>query len=343
MLIYFVILALLVVAELAYFRIADKFNIIDKPNNRSSHTKVVLRGGGIIFVFGAILWAITTTLAPAIPCLSQFASGSIVNYLPFFVGLLLVAGVSFVDDIHPLPDSLRLVVQFTAMFLMFWNLGILHLDMWWVVILALIVSVGATNAYNFMDGINGITGGYSLAVLIPLLIVQQHGYADSSLVITTIIADLIFCFFNARPKNKAECFAGDVGSISMAFIILFVLGRIIVQTEDITWLVFLIVYGVDACLTIIHRIILHENLGQAHRKHAYQIMANELGMSHIVVSLLYMVLQLVISLVFLYIIPNTIIVHWIYFSGILTILSVSYILFMKKYYHIHDAYLKQMI
>ncbi len=138
-----------------------------------------------------------------------------------------------------------------------------------------------------MDGINGITGGYSFAVLLPLLLVQGRGFGDSALIVTVLLADLVFCFFNFRPKNKAKCFAGDVGSISVAFIILFMLGKVIVGTGDITWLIFLIVYGVDACLTICHRIMLHENLGQAHRKHAYQLMANELGMSHITVSLLY--------------------------------------------------------
>ncbi len=335
-------LALLTIAELTYFYIANKFNIIDKPNNRSSHTKTVLRGGGIIFAFGTVLWMLATVLQPSVPWLSEFSTASAMNNLPFFVGLVLVSSISFIDDIRPLPDSLRLVVQFAAMFLMFWNLDILHWNMWWVVVLALIVCVGATNVYNFMDGINGITGGYSLSVLIPLLLVQQQGYEESSLIITIILADLVFCFFNFRPKNKAKCFAGDVGSISIAFIILFVLGKIIVTTQDITWLIFLVVYGVDACLTIIHRIMLHENLGQAHRKHAYQLMANELGMSHIMVSLIYIGLQLIVSLCFIYLVPDTTVAHWTYLLCVLAVLGIVYILFMKKYYHLHDAYLKSL-
>ncbi len=338
MLTYAVVLVLLIVAELFYFRVADKFNIIDKPNNRSSHTKIVLRGGGIIFAVGAILWVIVMLLASNVQFLSQFTSEPVTAYIPFIIGLVLVAGVSFIDDIHPLPDSLRLLVQFTAMFLMFWNLGILHWDMWWIVIIALVVCVGATNVYNFMDGINGITGGYSLAVLIPLLLVQQkEGIA--SLIIITILATLVFCYFNFRPKNEAKCFAGDVGSISIAFIILFILGNTIVATNDITWLVFLVVYGVDACLTIIHRIMLHENLGQAHRKHAYQLMANELNMSHVVVSSIYLGLQLVISLGFIYLIPNTVVAHWIYLIIVLVLLTVVYVIFMRKYYSLHEKYL----
>lgn len=192
-----------------------------------------------------------------------------------------------------------------------------------------------------MDGINGITGGYSLAVLVPLLLVQSSWTsAETSLIVTVILADLVFCFFNFRPKNRAKCFAGDVGSISMAFIILFVLGRQIVATGDVTWLVFLLVYGVDACFTILHRIKLHENLGQAHRKHAYQLMANELGLSHITVSSLYMGLQLAISLGFIYLVPDTVAAHWIYLGAVLVVLAAAYLLFMKRYYHLHEEYLK---
>ena len=97
------------------------------------------------------------------------------QYLPFIIGLVLVAGVSFIDDIRSLPDSLRLIVQFASYGLMFWSLGVFDLfaEYGWLiglgaVLLALIVCVGATNIYNFMDGINGITAGYALAVLVPL-------------------------------------------------------------------------------------------------------------------------------------------------------------------------------
>ena len=203
-----------------------------------------------------------------------------------------MAGVSFVDDIRSLPDSVRLVTQFAAAAMAFYQLDILHWSMWWIMLVALIVYVGATNVINFMDGINGITAGYSLAVLLPLVALNtDNEYVAQSLIVTTIIAAIVFCIFNFRPKGKAKCFAGDVGSIGIAFIMLFLLGNVIIKTEDITWLIFLLVYGVDGCLTIIHRIMLHENLGEAHRKHAYQIMANELNIGHVKVTLLYMTMQ----------------------------------------------------
>lgn len=330
---YLIIAVLLIAAELLYFHIANHFNIIDRPNERSSHSSIVLRGGGIVFTLSVIVWAAVMAVQ----------GNDIVPYLPFVGGLVLIAGVSFWDDVHSLPDSVRLVAQFVAMALMFWSMGIMHWDMWWIVLLALIVCVGAMNIINFMDGINGITAGYALAVLVPLLLLNRRmGFVEGSYLVVAIIGVLVFCFFNFRPKGKAKCFAGDVGSIGIAFVLLFAIGRLIVQTGDVTYLTLLLVYGVDGCCTIIHRIMLHENLGQAHRKHAYQLMANELGMSHIVVSLLYMLMQLVVSLGFIYLCPNTMLAHWGYLICVGLVLAGMYVLFMKKNYHLHEEYLKSL-
>lgn len=343
---YSVIAIILLIAELAYFRIADKCNIIDKPNERSSHTTIVLRGGGIIFTISMIAWAIM-----------MVAMGKdIVPYLPFLCGLVLVAGISFVDDIHSLPDSLRMAVQIVSILLMFWSVGLYTaISPWWLMVLIVVVAlffcVGATNFINFMDGINGITAAYALAMIIPIALLNEmpelvgHDvtpFIEPSYLVVAIIGILVFSIFNFRPKGKAKCFAGDVGSIGIAFIILFALGRLMLATKDVTYIVFFLVYGIDGTLTIIHRIMLHENLGQAHRKHAYQLMANELGMSHVVVSLLYMGMQLVVSLGFIYLCPNTMLAHWIYLIGAAAILAVAYILFMKKYYHLHEEYLASL-
>lgn len=323
---YLIISAILLVAEQVYFRIADKCNIIDKPNERSSHKTIVLRGGGIIFVLGMWLYAAFFGL----------------KLWPFLLGLTLASGISFVDDIHSLPDRVRLVVQFAAMALMFYGWGILQWDLWWAIIIALIVCVGATNVYNFMDGINGINGGYTFAVLLPLAWLNKElAFVDQKLIIVALLADLVFCFFNYRPKGKAKCFAGDVGSVGAAFIVIFALGKMIIQTGDFSYLLFLVVYGVDAGLTICHRIILHENLGEAHRKHAYQLMANELGMEHTAVSAIYAVLQLAIA-VGLILIPNTPWWHWGYFVSVCVVLCAAYLVFMIKNYHLHEEYLKSL-
>ena len=343
---YIIIAVLLLLSELIYFRIADHFNIIDKPNERSSHSTIVLRGGGIIFTISMIAWAGMMA--------AQGDWATLRDYLPFLVGLILIAGVSFWDDVKSLPDAARLVVQFLAMALMLYPIisgaGLFSSDNWyWGVLLflvSLIVCVGGTNIINFMDGINGITAGYSLAVLIPLLLVNgslaEGAFIESSYLIVAIIGVLVFCIFNFRPKGKAKCFAGDVGSIGIAFILLFAIGKLIFQTGDITYIIFLLIYGVDSVLTICHRVMLHENLGQAHRKHAYQIMANELHIGHVKISLLYMALQLAVSLGFIYLIPNTVLAHWIYAVCVGLAFAAAYIVFMKKNYHLHEEYLASL-
>ena len=337
---YSTIFALLLVLELIYFKIADRCNIIDKPNERSSHSTIVLRGGGIIFLLGLWLWS------------AFYGFG----YPWFLAAVTLIAGVSFVDDIRSLPDSVRLVAQFVAMGLMFYQLGLFEMFQMsdgsllsgivvpaLIVLLAIVVCVGASNIINFMDGINGITGGYALASLIPLLILNRDlGFVEDSLVVTVVLADVVFCLFNFRPKGKAKCFAGDVGSIGIAFILLFLIGRLVMLTGDVTYLIFLLVYGVDGCLTICHRILLHENLGEAHRKHAFQLMANELKIGHVTVSLIYMALQMAVSLGFIYLCPDTTAAHWGYLAIALAVLAIAYILFKKKYYHLHEEYLASL-
>ena len=336
---------ILLALEMVYFRIADRYNIIDKPNERSSHSTIVLRGGGVIFLLSAWVWSAFFGL----------------QYPWFLLGLTLVAGVSFVDDIRSLPDSVRLVVQFAAMGLTLFELfcmpgQFLESASWWMVVafvvMGMVIFVGASNIINFMDGINGITGGYAAAVLVPLLIVNEGAmlkavngavsFVPYSLVITVLLADVVFCLFNFRQKGKAKCFAGDVGSIGIAFLLLFLIGGLVMMTGDVTYFIFLLVYGVDGCLTICHRIMLHENLGEAHRKHAYQLMANELKIGHVKVSLLYMGLQLMVSLGFVFIVPDTVLAHWIYLIGAIIVLAIAYVMFMKKYYHLHQAYLDEI-
>lgn len=311
---YLIILVLLFVAELFYFRIADKCNIIDKPNERSSHTSITLRGGGVIFYFGALAYFLTSGF----------------EYPWFMLALTLVTFISFVDDVHSTSRKLRLLFHFSAMGLMFWQWGLFSLPWWWIII-ALIVCTGIINAYNFMDGINGITGGYSLVVLGGLAYINASivPFVEPVFIYTVLCGVLVFCFFNFR--KKAKCFAGDVGSVSIAFILLFLIGKLIIQTGDFSWIILLSVYGVDSVLTIIHRLMLHENIGLPHRKHMYQLMANELKMPHVVVSGIYMAVQVIVIMGYMYFLNH----GYIYLSCTILLLSIIYIVFMKKFFCLH--------
>ena len=312
---YFIILALLFVTEFFYFRIADKFNVIDKPNERSSHTRITLRGGGVIFYFGTLVFFLTNHL----------------EYPWFVFGLTLITIISFVDDVRSTSQGLRLVFHLIAMALLFYQWELFSLSWWWIIV-ALIFCTGIINAYNFMDGINRITGGYSLIILTALAYVNSEivTFVEPTLIYTVLCSVLVFCFFNFR--KKAKCFAGDVGSVSIAFILLFLIGKLIIRTEDFSWIILLVVYGVDSVLTIIHRLMLHENIGLPHRKHMYQLMANELKMPHVIVSLIYMAVQAVVIIGYIECLEH----GYIFLLCTVLLLSFIYIWFMRKFFRLHQ-------
>lgn len=272
---YPILLVFFFLGMLLYFKIADHYNIIDHPNERSSHSEITIRGGGIVFLFAAMI--------------------SLIVYPEYWLpilGLFIVGIISFIDDRITLSGRLRLIFHLIAVTLMFSFLGVFTLFPWWLTAGLYIFVIGIINAYNFMDGINGITGLYSLVVLSGLQYVNHSvsSFIEPDLIWFPILASLVFLYFNFR--KKAKCFAGDVGSVSIAFWIIFLLLKLIMLTHNFSYILFLGVYGVDTVLTIIHRLKLRHNIFEAHRLHFYQILANEQGWSHLWVSSIYAGLQL---------------------------------------------------
>lgn len=307
--IYLIIFAILFLLELVYFKIADRYNIIDKPNERSSHTRITLRGGGIIFYIGALIYFI----------ISGF------QYPWFFLGLTLMTIVSFADDVMTLSNKIRLLVHFSSVLLMAYELQIFTFP-WYYLLISFIIIVGVINAYNFMDGINGITAGYSLAVGTLLVIVNKEvEFIDQDLLLYTLLGVLVFAFFNFR--TKAKCFAGDVGAVSIAFILLFALGALILKTGNFIYILFLTIYGIDSVWTIVRRLLRRENIFEAHRSHLYQYLGNEAGVNKLLISFLYSVLQLVIGIAIIYISDETSNFQLSFSIILLVVLSVFYLLF----------------
>lgn len=262
---------------ICYFKVADHYNIIDHPNERSSHTEVTIRGGGVIFLFGALCALI---LHPE-------------SWL-IVLGMFTIGIISFIDDRVTLSSKIRIIFHLTAVTLMFLSLGIFQLFSWYICAALYVLVIGIINAYNFMDGINGVTGLYSLVILAALQYVNYKvfPFINPDLIWLPIMACCVFLFFNFR--KKAKCFAGDVGSVTIAFYIIYLILNLIITTGNYAYILFLAVYGVDAILTIIHRLILKQNIFDAHRLHFYQILANEQKWSHLWVSVLYAITQLVI-------------------------------------------------
>lgn len=268
---------LLVIVLLIYFKIADQYNIIDKPNQRSSHSIITIRGGGIVFLFAILIWFIQT----------QF------EMLLFAIGAILIGVISFVDDRYTISTKPRLIVHLISVGLLLYQL---HFDdfAWYYWIIGFILVIGWINAFNFMDGINGITAFYTLSVLVPVYFLNQDWkFTDTDLLLTVGLSVLIFSFFNAR--KRAKTFAGDVGSVTMAYILAFVIVSLILFTGDWYYILFVAVYGIDAVLTIARRLYLKENIFEAHRSHLYQFLANEKKVSHLKVSGGYAIIQVAIS------------------------------------------------
>ncbi|WP_235964529.1 MraY family glycosyltransferase [Pedobacter gandavensis] len=268
---------------LLYFKIADHYNIIDHPNERSSHSEITIRGGGIIYLLAALITLIMHT---------EF-------WMPI-LGLFIIGIISFADDRITLSGRVRVVFHLAAVTLLFLFLGVFQIFPIWMSIILYILVIGIINAYNFMDGINGITGAYSIVVLGGLQYVNYEvvNFIQPDLIWLPILASLVFLFFNFR--KKAKCFAGDVGSVTVAFWIIFLLLKLILLTDNYVYVLFLAVYGVDTVLTIIHRLKLKQNIFDAHRLHFYQILANEQKWPHLIVSSVYALLQLGIIVAVIY-------------------------------------------
>lgn len=273
--------------ELVYFKIASRYNIIDKPNQRSSHTEITIRGGGVIFALAALVWFLT----------HQF------EYTYFIIGLLAISIISFLDDVLTLNNKLRLVIHLVSAILLFIQWDLFSLSWYWILVVLIFV-LATINAYNFMDGINGITGSYSLLTIATLYYINETmvNFTSSNLLITVGLSLVVFNFFNFR--KKARCFAGDVGSVGIAFIIVFFIGQLILKTNDLSYVLLLLVYGVDTAFTVLFRKLRGEYIFEAHRSHFYQYLSNQLKIPHLVVAGIYFMAQLLISMLLILLIDE---------------------------------------
>lgn len=314
-------LVVLFTVEILYFKIADHYNIIDKPNHRSSHTIITIRGGGIIFPISLLLYSIFKGF----------------SYPYFLIGLLLISFISFLDDIKELNNKVRILFHLVAVTLLFLQTGMFALP-FYLILLALIFVIGTINAVNFMDGINGITGSYGLITLFSLYYINLFtvSFTDGNILLISIISILVFNFFNFR--KKAKCFAGDVGSVSIAFIIVFFLLQLIIKSGNVIYLLLLLLYGLDTISTIVFRIIRKENIFKAHRSHFYQYLVNEKKQTHLSVALLYAVVQVVFNLILVFLLKNSIVASILF-------LVVIFIVFMSIRFLVEgrDVLMKRVI
>ncbi len=313
----FILLSFLL-CELLYFQIALYFNIVDKPNHRSSHSLITIRGGGVIFFLSSV---------------ADFVFFSNRDYY-FITALSILALVSFIDDVKPLSSKVRFATHFIAALLLLKQVNHLYWDTFCIVSAILIVAV--MNAVNFMDGINGLTGAYSLLTLVTLFFINNNyiTFQSQPAILMPICALLVFLFFNFR--KKAVCFAGDVGSVTIAFIILYFLALLILKTRDAGFVLLLLVYGIDTASTILFRIIRGENVLEAHRSHYYQFLVNDKKIPHLYVALIYISVQGMINYIFMQFLKNS-----VFYTVAFTLIITSLFLVLRLLTEGHDRLLRK--
>ena len=276
--------AFLCAVAFLYFHYAKSQKILDIPSRRSSHTTPVIRGGGILFAAGILLAVLRRpSFFFRLPALA------------FVAGFLILAATGFKDDRNPLSPRVRFPFQIAGIALILYAAGLWQADFpWYVKLIAGIVSLGFVNAFNFMDGINGITGMYAFIILFTywFLNTQYHLLPDE-LFLFSILSILIFGGFNFR--QKALMFAGDVGSMSLAALILYIVARFMIYLKSPVLLLTVLIYGVDSAMTIIFRLIKREDIFKAHRWHVYQKFVDRYGWSHLQTASLYALLQFFIN------------------------------------------------
>lgn len=307
----FLTLVLLFFSITLYFHLATRYNIIDKPNERSSHTQVTIRGGGVVFVLAGLFYFVWQGFPEPL----------------FWMGFFLMGFLGFADDVWTLSARFRLPLQLLAMGLLLYQ--VLGAEAaFWIYAIGLIIATGITNAYNFMDGINGITAAYSAVVLGSLAAINHFiPFVDPELMLVFLMATGVFGFYNFR--KKARCFAGDVGSVSMAFFVVYLLLQLIWTTQSPWWILLLLVYGVDTVLTIVRRLLRRENIFEAHRQHLYQWMTRPGPFTHLQVAGLYAGLQAVASALLIWSYLNY--MHPIFGGLLVVIYGVCYLLMRKRY------------
>jgi len=306
-----IVFLILLLIALVYKRLAVRYNIVDKPNDRSSHSNVTVRGGGILIPMAALLWWLVFDF----------------QHTWMVLGIIVISGISMLDDIYTISSKIRFGIQFLAISMAFYDLDVFTQIHWAALPFLYFIGLGIINAINFMDGINGITGLYGLVFLGSLLTVNIYtDIFDDHLIHYEILAICVFLLFNLR--KKALMFAGDIGSISLAYLFIYFLMQWYLAEPTWTIILFLSVFGIDAFLTILKRLKNRENVLKPHRSHLYQLLANEAKKDHVIIALVYAILQMGVNF-FWFILPQSTPSP---LTGILLLIGLGAIYLIVKYF-----------
>lgn len=297
---------ILIITTALYWSLACRWGITDKPGGVKRHSRDTVTGAGIIFPIAALSWF--------------FYSGMEMPW--FLTGLLLIAIVSFLDDLLNLSYRYRITAQLVAVALMMQQVELFQFS-WYGWMGSLILITGTVNAFNFMDGINGMTPIYGLVTIIGLLGVNAFiPFADEGLIYITAMAALIIAILNARAR--AVAFVGDVGSHSLGFILCFLMVLLLLETANPAWVLLFGVYGTDTVMTILRRLYRRENIFYAHNLHLYELLAHQQQWPHLQVTALYALIQAAITALTASLMINEVVPAIAWLAVVLLILATTY-------------------
>jgi len=299
---------------------ANHKELLDHPNDRSSHLTPTPKGGGlaIILTFYAALTYLflQKTIEPTL-------FYALLSALPVVI-------VSLIDDLYPLSAKIRFGVQLLSASVAIYllggvstlNLGLFSLSGIWLNIIGILTIIWMTNLYNFLDGIDGYAASEALFVGGGAYVL--FGSETALLLAVTTAGFLLFNW------HKASIFMGDVGSAPLGFIFAILLLHDASTPSFLAWIMLLSLFWFDATLTLIRRAKNREKLSQAHKKHAYQRL-NQAGFSHDKVTLLGMTVNIIIFIA-LYFTPKT---DYLYLFFVLLVLLylLTKVIDSKKAFH----------
>ncbi|BBO87641.1 MraY family glycosyltransferase [Desulfosarcina ovata] len=267
-------------------RYAGTIDLLDHSNDRSSHKGVIPKGGGIGILAAIVISSISAKITPA-----------------FWGAATALSFISLLGDRKEISPKLRLTVQFiSAIIFLVFSHQYTHTSYPIPAILFFVLFIVATtNWYNFMDGINGIAAITAIVGFSLLTYYNLDSHSNNKLTILSV--SIIFSCLGFMPFNfpKAKVFMGDVGSILIGF----VFSSFVVMLSDnfldfVCLTGFLFPFYADEFVTMAIRLKDGENFFKAHRRHFYQLLANEMSIEHWKVSIGYGLLQLIVGLSILF-------------------------------------------
>lgn len=289
-----------------------RYGVVDRPNQRSSHTIPTIRGGGIGIVLS---WPTLLMLAYGVGFEHNGLSGVVLLAL----GLSLV---SFFDDINPLPASVRFLVHSAVAIggLIFVGVEGIH---WTLLLISFLFIAGYTNAFNFMDGINGLAASQTVITGLgtAAIAILVEGHSESFTVLLSLVLSGSAVGFLPYNFPRARMFMGDVSSASIGYVLAMLAMGLIYNHGVLLVVPFLCIHAnfiLDTGITLLKRILRGENIKAAHRSHFYQLLVRS-GWSHTKVTSFEIGLQ---GLIILSVVLNmkTGLIDW-YILGLLVVLS----------------------